>query len=106
MAERYDKLLTDYFNGTLDKLVASYEVSGRFLEAHRAEYDDMKRVRKIVDDVVHDTLTPTPFYQNVFKAKYGDRMTFDDLHTTFDRRPTAIRKQKYKVKRKLKEAGL
>jgi len=64
----------------------------------------MKRVRKIVDDVVHDTLTP--FYQNVFKAKYGDRMTSDDLHTTFDRTPTAIRKQKYKVKRKLKEAGL
>lgn len=104
MAERYDKLLTDYFNGTLDKHVASYEASGWFLEAHRAECDDMKRVRKIVDDVVHDTLTP--FYQNVFKAKYGDRMTFDDLHTTFDRRPTAIRKQKYKVKRKLKEAGL
>lgn len=44
MAERYDKLLTDYFNGTLDKHVASYEVSGWFLEAHRAEYDDMKRV--------------------------------------------------------------
>lgn len=104
MAERYDKLLTDYFNGTLDKHVASYEVSGWFLEEHRAEYDDMKRVRKIVDDVVHDTLTP--FYQNVFKAKYGDRMTFDDLHTTFDRTPTAIRKQKYKVKRKLKETGL
>ncbi|XFE93231.1 hypothetical protein ABZM74_001891 [Weissella confusa] len=28
MAERYDKLLTDYFNGTLDKHVAIYEVSG------------------------------------------------------------------------------
>lgn len=39
MADRYDKLLTDYFNGTLDKHVASYEVSCWFLEAHRDEYD-------------------------------------------------------------------
>ncbi|CCF29540.1 Protein of unknown function [Weissella confusa LBAE C39-2] len=27
VADRYDKLLTDYFNGTLDKHVASYKVS-------------------------------------------------------------------------------
>jgi hypothetical protein len=67
MADRYDKLLTDYYNGTLDKHVASYEVSGWFLEAHRAEYDDMKRVRKIVDEVVHDTLTL--FYQDVFQGE-------------------------------------
>ena len=33
-------------------------------------------------------------------------MMSDDLHTTFDRTPTAIRKQQYKVKRKLKEDGL
>ena len=104
MADRYDKLLTDYFKGTLDKHVASYEVSGWFLEAHRDEYDDVKRVSLIVDNVVYDTLTT--FYQNVFKDKYGDIMTFYDLHTTFDRTPTAIRKQKNKVKRKLKEAGL
>jgi len=71
-------------------------VSGWFLEAHRDEYDDVKRVSLIVDNVVYDTLTT--FYQNVFKDKYGD--------ITFDRTPTAIRKQKYKVKRKLKEAGL
>lgn len=48
MADRYDKLLTDYFNGTLDKHVASYEVSGWFLEAHRAEYDDMKRYERLL----------------------------------------------------------
>lgn len=105
MADRYDKILTDYFNDTLDKHVASYGVSGWFLEAHRDEYEDVKRVSLIVDNVVYyDTLTT--LYPNVFKAKYGDRMTFDDLHTTFDRTPTAIRKQKYKVKRKTKEAGL
>jgi hypothetical protein len=40
------------------------------------------------------------------KAKYGDRMTFDELHATFDRTPTAIKKQKYRVKQKLKEAGV
>ena len=104
MADRYDKLLTDYFNGTLDKHVASYEVSDWFLEAHGAECIDMIRVRVIVDDVVHDTLKP--FYQNVFKAKYDDRMTFEELRTTFDRTPTAIQKHKYNVKQKLKEAGL
>ncbi|WP_134643909.1 sigma-70 family RNA polymerase sigma factor [Weissella cibaria] len=104
MADKYDKLLTDYFNGTLDKHVASYEVSDWFLEEHRAEYEDMRRVRSTIDDVVHDTLKP--FYQNVLKAKYGDRMTFDELQTMFDRTPTAINKQKYRVKRKLKEAGL
>ena len=79
-------------------------MSGWFLEAHRDEYDDVKRVSLIVDNVVYDTLTT--FYQNVFKYNYGYIMTFYYLHTTFDRTPTAIRKQKYKVKRKLKEAGL
>lgn len=106
MADKYDKLLSGYYTGTLDKkimLLDSLAALVPLSNAQSKDYDELKADIAKLDDVIREVPSLKIEY---LRARYGDRLPYSELTERLHRSGTTLHKWKNKVKQRMREAGL
>ncbi|MGX6409231.1 hypothetical protein [Weissella confusa] len=106
MADKYDKLLTDYYTGTLDKKLFIFEglpMSKELRKGRLDEYQELQRLKETLDNVIGE-LSPLP--KAIMQARYGEHLMYAELQERFNRSSTTLHEWKNKVKKRMREAGL
>lgn len=106
MADKYDRLLSDYYTGLLNKKLQIFEeleISQILRLSRPDEYRDLKRTIDILDNVI---AALRPIHKDILRARYGDKLPYAALSVRFNKSETALHNWKNKAKQRMREAGV
>ncbi|QYU57472.1 hypothetical protein K1728_09970 [Weissella confusa] len=106
MADKYDKLLSEYYTGKLDKKIMLLDRLAALVplsDAQSKDYDELRADIAKLDDVIREV---PPLKAEYLQARYGDRLPYAELTKRFGRSKMTLHKWKNKVKQRMREAGL
>ena len=106
MADKYDKLLSEYYTGTLDKKIMLLDRLAALVplsDVQSKDCDELKADIAKLDAVIREV---PPLKAEYLQDRYGDRLPYAELTKRFERSEMTLHKWKNKVKQRMREAGL
>jgi DNA-directed RNA polymerase specialized sigma24 family protein len=106
MADKYDKLLSEYFTGVLSKRILLFDKLAKLAPLSATQADtrtELQAVTGKLDSVISGL---EPLNREILQARYGDKLPYAKLSERFNRSETVLHKRKNKAKQLMRAVGL